>query len=209
MQFYQDGGLSCIRYYLAAQDSDLEAAARSRMVSSVCHVGIMICQCKAEDSWQVYRYPDRPMVVLACGCNGSSIPVYIGEPPFGPLSNHYASEEIPIGKMVGCDCSETFSDRLAIGIGYPSDIPPLGTLEVEIAQEVVIVAHCKKCNGTFTRWSLVLPSPPTITGSEPWIRIIQGFRFGAKTRWEKRSSNQIQPATKDEKNRPCWRFGHK
>jgi hypothetical protein len=182
MQFPQDGGLSCVRYYLDKRDPELEAEAFSLMVSRARHVGSMICQCKADRWWHVCPHPNQQFAVLACGCNGSSIPVYIGEPPFGPLSGHWAFEELPAAEIQPCACGGMFGDRLAIGIGYPESVPPLGSLDVERAQEVVIVGRCTKCGGTFLRWNLQLPEPPTINGDEPWIKVIQGFDFGPATR---------------------------
>ena len=178
MQFPQDGGLSCIRYYLAERDPELEAEAFVLMASPARHVGSMICQCKADRWWQVLHPQSQEFVVLCCGCNGSSLPVYIGEPPFGPLSDSWARHELPEVQMHSCACGGTFGDRLAIGIGYPETVPPLGSLDVERAQEVAIVGRCTKCSGTFLRWKLQLPEPPTINGNEPWIKVIQGFDFG-------------------------------
>ena len=182
MQFPQDAGLSCIRYYLAKRDDELECEAFALMVSRARHVGSMICQCKADRWWQVLHPQSPRFVVLSCGCNGSSIPVYIGAPPFGPLSNSWAEEELPNVEVQPCACGGTFGDRLAIGIGYPESVPRLGSLDVERSQEVVIVGRCTKCSGTFLRWQLHLPHPPKIIGDEPWIKVIQGFQFGDKTR---------------------------
>ena len=53
MQFPQDGGLSCVPYFLAKRDPELEGEAMSLMASRARHVGSMICQCKADKWWQV------------------------------------------------------------------------------------------------------------------------------------------------------------
>ena len=134
MQFPQDAGLSCVRYYLTRRDAELESETFAAMVSRARHVGSMICQCKADRSWQVLHPHSPRFVVLACGCNGSSIPVYVGEPPFGPLSESFAAKELPDAELRQCACGATFSDRLGIGIGYPESIPTLGSLDVERAQ---------------------------------------------------------------------------
>jgi hypothetical protein len=178
MQFPQDAGLSCIRYYLTNRDELLEEAARSELQSPARCVGTMVCQCGADSAWGVLRPVDPRFVVLECGCNGSSIPVYIGQPPFGPLSDRFATDELPPCTADACACGERFKNRLAIGIGYAKTVPPLGTLDVERAQEVVVLSRCLACGRVGVRWRRQLARPPLIVGDEPWIRIIQGFQFG-------------------------------
>ena len=182
MQFPQDGGLSCVRYYLATRNDGLEEFALATMESAGRHVGRLICQCGAEDYWALHRFADRPLVLLECACNGSALPVYIGEPPFegwtvDPYPNYTGSV------VDNCDCGADGRYRLAIGIGYPGDVPKLGTLDVERAQEVLIAAQCGGCDNTKIAWHLRMPEPPMIVGDEPWIRIIQGLGFGPKNRW--------------------------
>ncbi len=181
MQFPLDAGLSCIRYFLAGRDAHLESAAMAQMTSRGRFVGSMVCQCRRETGWQVIHFENQPFIVLACGCNGSSVPVYIGEPPFTP-PDEYSASGVRGGELKPCQCGATYQDRLAIGIGYPEFIPPQGSLDVERAQEVIVLARCGNCGGTFTRWLLRLAQPPTITGDEPWLRKIQGYDFSRRYR---------------------------
>jgi len=185
MQFPQDAGLSCVRYYLDTRDSELEATARSQMISRGCCVGTMVCQCKAESSWQIVHHLDLSAVELFCGCNGSSIPVYIGKPPSLRLPQSETADVLPPGVTRSCPCGKGYCHRLAIGIGYPDKVPALGTLDVERALEIVIARSCKHCSSVVIEWHHQLLEPPAIQGDEPWIRIIQGYGFGPKSRWQR------------------------
>jgi len=183
MQFPQDGGLSCVRYYLASRDDALNQFAHAQMQSAGVHVGRLICQCSADNYWDAYEFLDGPLVILSCGCNGSSLPVYIGKPPFenGRTVEPEPSYAEPRAKQ--CRCGKEWCNSISIGIGYPGPVPPLGTVDVERAQEVLIAAECKECGNTEVKWHLRLPAPPMIVGDEPWIRSIQGLGYGSKTRW--------------------------
>jgi hypothetical protein len=176
MQFPQDGGLSCVRYYLAERNDALEDFARSRLTAAGRHVGGLICQCGADKSWQVLGYAGKPFVVLNCGCNGSSLPIYLGEPPFD-IASFYSGPPSENAYTRVCGCGSDHANRIAIGIGYPGDVPQLGTLDVERAQEVVVAAECQSCKTIGSRWNRWLSRLPKIEGDEPWIRVIQGLNF--------------------------------
>lgn len=178
MQFPQDGGLSCVRYYLAIRNSPLERFVQTQMQSIGRHVGTLVCQCNSDDCWVIHTFPENTHVLLHCGCNGSTLPVYIGEPPF---EGRRADTEPTFSNstVLRCACG-TSANQVAIGIGYPGEIPKPGTLDVEHAVEVLIAGHCMGCETTDTRWHLTLTEPPVVSVDKPWIRIIQDFRFGSR-----------------------------
>lgn len=63
-----------------------------------------------------------------------------------------------------------YPEDIAIGIGYAGPVPALGTVDVERAQELVVVRQCDTCQVVFTAWELRLPEPYPIAGNEPWVR---------------------------------------
>ena len=178
MQFIQDGGLSCVRYYLAVHSAALEAHARGVIQSVGRLVGRLVCQCGAENRWSVWIYSDASLAVAACGCNGSSLPVYIGEPP-KPELKAGREPSLASSNVVRCDCGAERDFRLAIAIGYPGDVPALGTVSAECAQEVAIAGHCGRCQKVTTLWRLTRTQPPIVRGDETWIKRIQGLGFGS------------------------------
>jgi hypothetical protein len=156
MDFPKDGGLSCVRYYLSERSDDAEAVVRRELRAPGRVVGRFVCQCGAEDHWWVADGGDSAW--LTCDCNGSTIPIYLGAPP--------ARRERPGAGRAGI---------VIVGIGYPGAIPPLGTIDVERALEVVVAVARPGCDVVEVVWEVHLDEPPRIRGDEPWIRRIQGL----------------------------------
>jgi hypothetical protein len=172
MDFPKDGGLSCVRHFLEARDPILEEYALAppfpRFSSPGRLSGSLVCQCNAWNSWRTRLPLDASFAVVICGCNGSSLPIYIGAPP-----------TLQAGQRLGtnyCPNQHETDGAMAVGIGYPGAVPELGTLEVERAQELTLAVRCRRCDTIFLAFHLRLPAPPTITGREPWVKGIQGLR---------------------------------
>jgi len=171
-----------VRYYLVVHSDALEDHTRGELQSMGKLVGRLVCQCGAENGWSLWPHPDASLAVAACGCNGSSLPVYIGEPPTPELKA--GREPCPAdSNPVYCDCGAEWRFRLAIAIGYPGEVPVLGTVSAECAQEVIIAGQCGRCNRITTLWRLTLAQPPSIRGDEAWVKRIQGLGFGCPGRW--------------------------
>ncbi len=166
MQFPQDGGVSCLRYHLSARNDGLEAFARELVSSDGICAGHLVCQCGADDCWFYSVAADGTFAVAYCGCNGSSLPIYIGPPP--------NQARLKGGQSSRCRAGHDIYGPLVVAIGYAGSVPRLGTLDVERAAEVAVVLECRACAGTRVAWSW-RPSPPiVIRGDEPWLDSIQG-----------------------------------
>ncbi len=155
-----------MRFYLARRDPELEHAAEKALSVPGRTAGSLVCVCSATDSW--YVSTGSSSASATCGCNGSSLEVYIGEPP---------NPSQPRPTSVHCPSHPDRGLTIAIAIGYPGPVPPLGTLDVEQAMQLAIAARCMECDGIWLAWKLHLPASPTITGNEPWIKRIQGLGF--------------------------------
>jgi hypothetical protein len=165
MDFIKDGGLNCVRHYLFEEAHEIEELATGALQSPGKVVGQLTCVCKAKDSWGLGVSSDQSWAMAWCGCNGSSLPLYIGAPKKGVPSRGACPSgcELPFG-------------RIGVGIGYPKAVPPNGTVDAERATEIVVISNCKSCGKTWNAWTLKLSNPPAITGDEPWLRRIQGLR---------------------------------
>jgi hypothetical protein len=166
MQFPQDAGLSCVRYYLVPRDPELEALAKNALAAPGKHVGSLICQCGEVNQWKVSLSEDGARAMLFCSCNGSSLPIYIGS----PTQKHMEA------KVVVSSHRCLLPLKVVIAIGYPKEVPPLGSIAVEVAQELVMAAFCSLCKQSFIRWHLTLAAPPVFQGNEPWLTKIQGYK---------------------------------
>jgi hypothetical protein len=170
MNFPQDGGLSCVRYYLNEEDTPVEQAALGALTSPGRCVGMLTCQCSAKDYWTLYTAPKR--AELWCGCNGSVLPLYIGEPPLTGLRKR--------GTWWHCECGGDIGPA-AIAIGYPGDVPALGSMGVEEAKELAVAIGCAACSTPRLAWHYAREEALTLDGNEPWLSGIQGSRS-----WRKR-----------------------
>jgi hypothetical protein len=123
--------------------------------------------------------------VLVCGCNGSSLPLYIGPPP-PEATPHVAAS---------CTQHPDHYAAAAIAIGYADRVPQLGTIDAERAQEIIVALACRVENAdaeppfgsrasipvanyshAFIGWELRLPAPYAIVGDEPYLDAIQRIR---------------------------------
>lgn len=168
MGFPDDGGLSCVRYYLAHRGDALEHRVEDLLRTNGRLVGRLVCQCGAENQWGVW--PHRLWACASCACNGSSLPIYIGAPP--------RPEGPDTLRPVTPSCGHMDGGRVVVGIGYQGQVPPLDrTVEVERAQEVLVGCECVWCGQFWVAWELHLDCPPEIRGDEPWLQRIQGYGF--------------------------------
>jgi hypothetical protein len=154
-----------VRHYLFEEGHEVETLAKAALQSPGKVVGQLTCICKATDSWALAVGADQGWGLAICGCNGSTLPLYIGAPRSGPAS----------ARPCRSNC-RTSLGRMGIGIGYPGAVPAVGTVDAERAVEIVVISHCKTCGKSWTAWTLRLPEPPLIQGNESWLRRIQGLR---------------------------------
>lgn len=170
MNFPQDGGLSCVRFFLRRPMGDsLERITSEALEARSKIIGRLNCHhCGEVDSWTGAYSESRQCFMASCGCNGSTLPVYIGAPP--------ASGTRDWSRFRCLDCgTEVFS--LVVGIGYSFEaLPQLGSLDVERAIAIAAGLCCRNCKHQFVGWRLNRPQPPEITGNEPWLRRIQGLQ---------------------------------
>jgi hypothetical protein len=167
MEFPQDGGLSCVRsFLLPARDDSLETLACAALTGARSRVaGRLLCQCGGVDLWGVRSSPE--VLRACCGCNGSTLPVYLGAPPS------------PRGDLADWRCPACTQQPMAvtIAVGYPQEsLPALGTLDAERAVGVAVALRCVSCGHEALGWSRILHEPPAIRGDEPWLDRIQGLR---------------------------------
>lgn len=166
MDFPKDAGLSCVRYFLEPFDPELEQYAGALLTTPSKVVGSLLCQCGSRTPlWGVYPHQNGMSAMASCHCNGSSLPIYIGAPP---VLTFLALTPCPNGHAQG--------NPVAVAIGYPGEVPMLGTLDAERAQEFVIASRCVECRALFVSFQRALAAPPVITGEELWLARIQGIK---------------------------------
>jgi hypothetical protein len=179
MDFPKDDGLSCVRYYLVPRDQSLESLARDALTSPGKHVGSLVCQCGEVNQWRASFRDQDTRAHLVCTCNGSSLPIYI----FHSGESHQKAK----AQLSPHHC-ERQGLQIAVAIGYPGEVPLLGSMDVESAQEIVLAARCCDCQEILILWHLQLSSAPVFTGNEPFLRRIQGYR--ERTFWSKLSPSK-------------------
>jgi hypothetical protein len=163
MQYPQDCGVSAIRFALREPDHPLARTAAAALSVPHHDAGILICQCGAPDWWRLSAR--KTHAVLSCGCNGSSLPLYIGPPP---------SERADVAMK--CPRHPDSFAAAAVAVGYASPVPELGTLDAERAREIVVALACRTTDDSYIAWALRLAAPYPITGDEPWLDAIHYSR---------------------------------
>lgn len=190
MQYPQDCGVSAIRFHLREPDHPLARTAAAALSVPHSDAGYLVCQCGGPDWWRLHTSSQH--AVLFCGCNGSSLPLYIGPPPRRPAGSY----DITAESVARCANHPQSFAAAAIAVGYADPVPALGTLDAERAQELVVALACRldtpamddsdfgqralspvaDLTHSFIAWALRLPAPYPITGGETWLAAIHYIR---------------------------------
>lgn len=166
MDFPRDAGISCVRHYLEPEVDKAVAAATEEIDPAYGRdAGRLRCICGGNDAWFARTFTSK-CVILTCGCNGSSLAVYLGQPP-----------NISMREALAVSCSSQHrSFTVGVAVGYQGQVPPVGSIDSERAIQVAVHGRCRDCDETVRLWSLRLLAPCPIVGDEPWLKSIHGLR---------------------------------
>jgi hypothetical protein len=163
MDYPKDGGVSAIRFYLRSPSAAIAKVAVAALGVAHHDAGELCCQCTMTGFWQLTF--TQSSAVLSCGCNGSTLPLYIGPP---------SARRWTDPKTAACRSCDGKLHYAAVAVGYPGPVPPLGGIEAERAQELAVALRCRACHHVFVAWQLALPAPYPAHPDEEWLQAIQG-----------------------------------